>query len=549
MIVKELVEKRSSNTKTFVLGKGLKRLVASIGDVHYKDNYADSGEAWKDIDLTWEGNRITKAPYELTIDNQKLTLKDKKTGDVSIIELLDSKPAGLKWEIIPEYSAVKFQHILSSDKIPFEARFKVTGKKPLRTRAFDDAGELEIETSLVDGILTERLLSVKDKLTGQARAASGSIRIDPTWQVGASSDDCLRWKGGWDGWFLTDGSQSAGGWYDPPAWGGGGMRFTNVTIPQGTIIYQAYLTLRSKDNMSGTVTRTRISAEKADNAPTFANDKVAFDNRWANRTTARVDWDGIPAWTSGVDYNSPEIKTVVQEVINRAGWASGNAIVIFWDDFDYRSNTYTQRIAYSYNGSTTYAPKLVVEYAEPEWEPSVLRPNAAGDETAIPIQYPASGAHWDKVDDVTPDEDATYVGTSDDSSTAVYRDLYNLPAVSGSVAINFITVYARARRSVAGSSYALGLDIRIGGITYSSGMKTINDSYADNSQVWETNPNTGAPWTWDDIDSLQIGCRLRTGDGAQPLYTRCTQVWVEIAPVPIPVADGDLIGVAVIRRS
>jgi hypothetical protein len=208
-------------------------------------------------------------------------------------------------------------------------------------------------------------------------------------------------------------------------------------------------------------------------------------------------------------------------------------------------------LLYSITGNWVHLTQIYVEvdYTEPVWEePSVLRPNAAGDETAIPIQYPDEGYHWDKVDDVTPDEDDTYVGTADDSSTAVYRDLYNLPAVDGSVGINRITVYARARRSVAGSSYALGLDMRIGGTTYSSSLKSINDSYADYSEVWETNPNTGVPWTWDDIDSLQIGCRLRTGDGAVAIYTRCTQVWVEIELAPKPVADGDLIGAAVIRK-
>jgi len=39
----------------------------------------------------------------------------------------------------------------------------------------------------------------------------------------------------------------------------------------------------------------------------------------------------------------------------------------------------------------------------------ILRPNAAGDETTIASQYPDSGAHWDKVDEETPDNDTTYV--------------------------------------------------------------------------------------------------------------------------------------------
>lgn len=70
-----------------------------------------------------------------------------------------------------------------------------------------------------------------------------------------------------------------------------------------------------------------------------------------------------------------------------------------------------------------------------------LRPNAAGDETNITYQYPSTGYHWDKVDEVTADDGSTCVTTTDD--TTYIRDLYNLPASTGSGTINKITVYAR----------------------------------------------------------------------------------------------------------
>ena len=53
----ELIEKRSRNSKVFYLGKspdGRDRYAwdGGIGAIHYKDNYADPNELWKDIDLT-----------------------------------------------------------------------------------------------------------------------------------------------------------------------------------------------------------------------------------------------------------------------------------------------------------------------------------------------------------------------------------------------------------------------------------------------------------------------------------------------------------------
>jgi len=82
----------------------------------------------------------------------------------------------------------------------------------------------------------------------------------------------------------------------------------------------------------------------------------------------------------------------------------------------------------------------------------ILRPDGVGSETAIDTQYPVTGAHWDKVDDVIPDHS---IGTGDSltkvGSTCVYqttpdlgpkRDLCNLPAHSiGSGIIDQIEVF------------------------------------------------------------------------------------------------------------
>jgi len=362
----ELVSQRTENSKTFNVGNGRRQVVVSIGAIHYKDDYTSKTEGWKDIDLTWVSNKITKAPYELTHIGNKCTLKDKKSGEVSTIELLDVKPVGIKFEILPENSAVRFRHILPTDKIPFEAKFRIAGKIPFLTRAFDDEGELELETGLKDGILTEKLSAVVDKEIKQVRPAKGNICIDPTWQVVASTDDCARRLTS-AYWSLTGDYMIVGSTGTSYYQWGCGMRFQSITIPKGSTIDGAYLTLRCLYSRSDTVVNSRISAEDVDDAPTFANDASVFDTRFAAHTTARVDWDAIPAWTAGLDYNSPEIKTVIQEIVNRGDWASGQDMVIFWEDYDDRSNhgSNVARYAISYDYNSTYAPKLVVTYTVP----------------------------------------------------------------------------------------------------------------------------------------------------------------------------------------
>ncbi|GAH49902.1 unnamed protein product [marine sediment metagenome] len=184
------------------------------------------------------------------------------------------------------------------------------------------------------------------------------------WQVGASTDDCRR--GLTDAaWSLTHANFPAGD--GKRAKYGGGARFTNITIPKDSIITTAVLRLEVKDWRNGVTVRTRISAEQVNDAPTFADNAAAFDARWANRG-AQVSWI-CPIWTPPLTVDSPSIVAVIQAIVNRAGWVSGNDIVIFWEDFEGRSDDVANcwRICYSWNGSAPQAPRLVITWTPPGW--------------------------------------------------------------------------------------------------------------------------------------------------------------------------------------
>lgn len=370
----ELVELRAENAKTFDLGAGKRALEVHIGAIHYKDNYADPGEAWKDIDLNWVGNKITKAPYELTLEANKVTIRDKKSGEVSIIELLEiggipipaqawEKSKGLakafatRLEIVAENSVVRYARILTSDMAPVEAKYKVIGK-PLIVRASDADGELPVETTLVDDILTEILKP--------DRPIKYPVRIDPTWQVGGatgSTDDCHVLKNA-DLFSLTNDRFRAGYYNVDNKNIGSAARFLNVTIPVGSTITLANLILTNIDTDSSAVVNSRLRAEANVNPATFSNMANFNARTW---TTAYVNWDAIAAWTENVEYTSPDIKACIQEVIGLSNWASGNPMAVLWDDFEARTTQtdYTARPAYSYDRSTTKAPKLYVEYTVP----------------------------------------------------------------------------------------------------------------------------------------------------------------------------------------
>lgn len=142
---------------------------------------------------------------------------------------------------------------------------------------------------------------------------------------------------------------------------GAALRFTGLAIPHNAVIQSASLKLVASASDSATTVRSKLRAVAADNASIPAND-TAFHA--PGYTTAVVNWDSIPAWTNGTTYTSPDISTVIQEIVNRSGWSSGNAIVLLWDDLDQRStqSSGVVRRGQSYNNTPANAPVLTVTY-------------------------------------------------------------------------------------------------------------------------------------------------------------------------------------------
>ena len=107
---------------------------------------------------------------------------------------------------------------------------------------------------------------------------------------------------------------------------GGGGRFLNITIPQGAIIREARL-IFPDSAFSQTIVNSLISGEDADNPDAFST-LADYDSR---ARTGTVAWNAIPTWGGGGERISPDIASILQTIVDRAGFAS-EAVVIFWDD-------------------------------------------------------------------------------------------------------------------------------------------------------------------------------------------------------------------------
>ena len=136
-----------------------------------------------------------------------------------------------------------------------------------------------------------------------------------------------------------------------------GMRFLNITIPQGTEVKNAYIRFTTDETNSSNVTVT-FFGEDVDDAVTFATNSGNISSR--TKTSASVDWTPDP-WTSvGATHDSPDLTTIAQEIINRSGWSSGNDMV-----FIVTGTGTNKRTADSYRGGASNRPLLHIEYCTP----------------------------------------------------------------------------------------------------------------------------------------------------------------------------------------
>jgi hypothetical protein len=134
-----------------------------------------------------------------------------------------------------------------------------------------------------------------------------------------------------------------------------GMRWRNITIPQGATITSAYIEFTADEVQTGTPVNVTFWGEDADNAAVFEN--VAYNISPRTKTSASVAWNNVPAWpTVGETHQSPDISTVIQEIVNRPGWASGNALVVLVTGSG-------RRTADSHDSSPSTAALLHVEYS------------------------------------------------------------------------------------------------------------------------------------------------------------------------------------------
>jgi len=137
-----------------------------------------------------------------------------------------------------------------------------------------------------------------------------------------------------------------------------GLRFTNIDLPPGIDISKAYLQFTVDEETTGSC-QLDISGELKSNADPFQNLNHNISER--NLTTNTVQWIP-PAWNtindSGEAQKSPDISSIIQEIIDQDEWSSANAMVMIISGEGTRT-------AISHNKSVQQSPKLIIETESP----------------------------------------------------------------------------------------------------------------------------------------------------------------------------------------
>ncbi len=137
------------------------------------------------------------------------------------------------------------------------------------------------------------------------------------------------------------------------------LRFTNVAIPQASTITSAKIRFFGKTSNNQVIT-IKYQAEDVDDSAALVT--TSGDMTARVKTTASVS-DTPANWTDEAYNDGPDIMTVIQEVIDRGGWTSGNALTVFiMDD----GSTGNQRRPAAFEHSTADSePQLVVMFIVP----------------------------------------------------------------------------------------------------------------------------------------------------------------------------------------
>jgi hypothetical protein len=241
-----------------------------------------------------------------------------------------------------------------------------------------------------------------------------------------------------------------------------GFRFTGVTVPNAATIRRAVLKV-NLTSISSTAGTFNIKAEASDNAPALSTtaDDMATRTYSAGTATRVHDLD------NGIKYL--DVTAEVQAIVNRAGWASGNAIHLSFQN-GWISSCFTVSMLESATD-----PQLSIVY----------------DGSTSEATFGSHTGSYTNGGNASADDGSYATMTNDTSSTHTF---YNFGfAIPSDATIDDILVKANLKVSSITSRSKFGMQLSVDGGTAWSTIK-----YTNQVEITDVNVFWGAdPDTWD----------------------------------------------------
>lgn len=370
----ELVEARTLTSKTFDLGGRKRRVVCSTVPIHYDDN----GEL-RDVVATIEtkGNDLVaeKLPFLFKLDGIGYYYESRRGGNahVRLVEI-DGKPFdraaaakqidankalfvdivdGIDVEIYVGKSGVRVFTKIKTDEAPRRFLWQVTRSKDatfvinFEATGYDANRKAEILNTVTviedkNGVLEQtheiewtgrvKIVDPVTRIPSWGNDYELPITIDPdiTEEITANGNDGSEFGGNWNNVLpfrspFNNRTTSVGCYYDLPVHGG--WRFEGVNIPVGatidlanfkvTVYAESPIGLTGQDSDGERVLR----GADVDDAAAWSNTNGPSDQTSTSATSA------FPRIASGT--RTVDVTAIIQEIVDRAGWASGNSIALY----------------------------------------------------------------------------------------------------------------------------------------------------------------------------------------------------------------------------
>ena len=170
-------------------------------------------------------------------------------------------------------------------------------------------------------------------------------------EVAAGTDDTVESHGSTD-WLPTHTSVPLSHHTTASSRRSGAVRWT-LDIPQGATIDSCTIDVVS--NGGSNAMEFDMKAQLVENSITPA--QSFWDTGTIAQTIASVAWQ--PGVSLGVTETSPDLKTILQEIVNQAGWASGNGVTFLFMSRNQAGASYDFA---SLEHATRNAPRITVSY-------------------------------------------------------------------------------------------------------------------------------------------------------------------------------------------